>query len=137
MFDVHLFSRSMFISSLNDYFCFFSAVLILVWLPVLVFGSCSTIFMIRTEYSSSLSSKSYVCFFIFSHSTTPRRGSMLNVHKLIRSHAGALERGIPRMVINYLNSLFNVGRSMFDVRRSSFYMFDVHLFFSLLPCFLH
>ena len=39
------------------------------WLLTLVFGSFSTIFIIRTEYSSSLSSRSYVCFFNFSPST--------------------------------------------------------------------
>ncbi len=38
-------------------------------LPVLVLGSCSTIFMIRTEYASNLSSRSYAFFFIGSHSS--------------------------------------------------------------------
>ena len=46
----------------------------------MVVGSCSTIFMIRTEYSSSLSSRSYVCFFIFSHSTFDVGRSMFDVH---------------------------------------------------------
>ncbi|MBN1225949.1 MAG: hypothetical protein JXA79_03070, partial [Deltaproteobacteria bacterium] len=41
---------------------------------------CSTIFMIRTEYSSSLSSRSYACFFILSHSAFDVGRSMFDVH---------------------------------------------------------
>ena len=37
-------------------------------------------FMIRTEYSISLSSRSYVCFFIFSHSMFDVGRSMFDVH---------------------------------------------------------
>ena len=36
--------------------------------------------MIRTEYSISLSSRSYVCFLIFSHSTFDVGRSMFDVH---------------------------------------------------------
>jgi len=51
----------------NSYFCFFSAVLILVT-KILIHSSVSSkisFFMIRTENSNSLSSRSYLCFVIF------------------------------------------------------------------------
>jgi hypothetical protein len=67
-------------------------------------------------FFGSLSSRSYVCFFIFFHSMFDVGRSMFNVHPFF----GSLSSRSYVCFFIFFHSMFDVGRSMFNVQCSCF-----------------
>ncbi len=78
-----------------------------------LFALLSRSFDTPTEYSNSLSSRSYVCFFIFSHSMFDVGRSIFDVHLFSSSHQWRVRCSFAFLLTarhrNRCNQLFRVG----------------------------